>query len=229
MKYQFSEKCKAFKEYPEGFQMDETDYETHFKNKTFYTCNGYVMSKNQLVSRVIMECIDPGLQVDHVDHDKFDNRKSNLRIATPSQNAYNKTVYKNNESGYTGCHFYKPSGKWMAYLSVSGKRKHLGYFEKLEDAYTAYVGASKALHGEFAPQRVKDMDVEPLVPQPKVYKSPPWSRENYRKNRDQKLKNQTIRNIKKYGKTPKDSTLQNNKITIQELQDAIKYYNDANL
>jgi len=104
------------------------------------------------------------------------------------------------------------------------KRKHLGYYETLEEAYTAYVRASKALHGEYAPDRVKDMDVEPLEPKPKVYKSPKWAIENYQKNRDVKLKKQILRNIRKSGKTPKDSTIEKHKITQEEISENLKLF-----
>ncbi len=163
--------------------------------------------------------------VDHINHDPLDNRKCNLRIATPQQNMYNKNVYKNNESGYTGVHFYKPSKKWVSYIKAENKRKHLGYFKTVEEAYTAYVRASQALHGEFAPERIKEIKLEePYVPQPKVYKSPKWAIENYKKNRDVKLKKQILRNIKKFGKTPKESTIEKHKITQDEIDENLKLF-----
>ena len=160
------------------------------------------------------------LQVDHINHDTLDNRRCNLRVVTPQQNAMNKEVYKNNQSGYTGCHFYKPTQKWMAYIKGGGKRKHLGYFETLPEAYTAYIRAAKALHGEYAPQRIQEED-QPIEPQPRVYKSPVWARENYRKNRDEKLKKQNLRNIKRTGKTPKQSTIESNNISPDEIKEMI--------
>ena len=69
------------------------------------------------------------------------------------------------------------------------------------------------------------MDVEPLEPQPKVYKSPIWARENYRKNRSEKLKKQTIRNIKNTGRIPKETTIERDQITQEEINSAILEYN----
>lgn len=225
----FSKSTKAFKDNTQ-IQIDPDDYDKYLKGKTLYLSNkGYAMQNNIGIHRIIMDIVDnKEVQVDHINHDPLDNRRQNLRVVTPQQNAYNKSVYKNNETGYTGVHFYKPSQKYMSYIKADGKRKHLGYFKTLEDAYTAYVRASKALHGEYAPDRIKEIDLEPLEPQPKVYKSPPWARENYKKNRDVKLKNQNLRNIKKTGKRPKEITIEKNKITEEEINSAILEYQKIN-
>ena len=215
---------KAFKENVK-LQIDEEDYEKHFKEKSIYlNGNGYALSNNIGIHRIIMDITDSKLQIDHINHDKLDNRKENLRVVTHQQNSYNKTVYKNNESGYTGVHLYKPTGKYMAYIKANNKRKHLGYYKTIEEAYTAYVRASKALHGEYAPNRIKDIELPLEEPQPKVYKSPVWSRENYKKYRSEKLKKQTLRNIKKTGKIPKPSTIENNNITNEEINEMIAIF-----
>lgn len=206
------------------FQIDQEDYEKYLKDKTCYLSKGYVLLNNKGIHRIIMDVTDPKLQVDHINHDPLDNRRCNLRVATPQQNSYNKNVFKNNTTGYTGVHLYKPTGKYMAYIKADNKRKHLGYYETLEEAYTAYVRASKELHGEYAPERVKEMEVEPLEPKPKEYKSPKWAIENYKKNRDVKLKKQILRNIRKTGKTPKDSTIEKHKITQAEISENLEIF-----
>lgn len=218
----FGKKSQSFKDGTQ-FKVDQEDYEKHFKDKGCHIANGYVMRGNKGISRIIMNVEDSKVQVDHINHDKLDNRKENLRVVTPQQNAYNKNVYKNNESGYTGVHLYKPTGKYMAYIKADGKRKHLGYYKTIAEAYTAYVRASKELHGEYAPERIQEMD-QPLEPVPKVYKSSKWAIENYRKNRPIKLRNQILRNIKKTGKTPKDSTIEKHNLTSDEIEDRIKEY-----
>ena len=227
----FGKKSKAFKE-GQQFMVDGEDYIKHFKDKTCHIANGYVMtgtSPKKGISRIIMGVSDPKVQVDHINHDKFDNRKQNLRVVSPQQNAYNKNVYKNNESGYTGVHLYKPTGKYMAYIKADGKRKHLGYYKPVEEAYTAYVRASKELHGEYAPTRIQEMDVGPLLePVPKIYKSSKWAIENYRKNQPHKLRNQILRNIKKTGKTPKDSTIEKHTLTAVEIETQLTEYRKIN-
>ena len=211
------------------FKIDEEDYDKYVKDKSHYSSRGYVMQNNVGLHRIIMGLKDQKeLHIDHINHDTLDNRKDNLRIVTPQQNAYNKNVYKNNESGYTGVHLYKPSGKYMAYIKADGKRKHLGYYKTIEEAYKAYVRASHELHGEYAADRIKDIEVEPLEPVPKVYKSPKWSIENYHKNKPMKLRNQILRNIKKFGKTPKDSTIEKHSITDEEIKENMEAFKKAN-
>jgi hypothetical protein len=111
----------------------------------------------------------------------------------------------------------------MAYIKADGKRQHLGYFKTLEEAYTAYCKASKRLHGEYAPQRIKDMNVddENLEPQQKIYKSPKWAIENYNKNKPVKQRLQVLRNIKKNGNRPKKSTIEKHNLTEAEIQKAL--------
>ncbi len=89
-------------------------------------------------------------EVDHRDGDGLNNRRSNLRIATRSQNECNKGVQKNNTSGFRGVSFFKPHGKWKAQIVLNGKARHLGYFATPEEAHAAYVAAQPLFHGEFA-------------------------------------------------------------------------------
>lgn len=91
-----------------------------------------------------------GLQGDHANLNTLDNRRSNLRIATPAQNAKNHRRQLNNASGYRGVSWCKAAGMWMARCSVDGDRKYLGVFESKETAYAAYVQAATQYHGEFA-------------------------------------------------------------------------------
>ena len=86
--------------------------------------------------------------VDHVDGNGLNNVRSNLRIATPSENGCNDGIKRNNTSGYKGVSWYK--GKWRAAIVKNRKWKHLGLFATKEEAYAAYCAAAKILHGKFA-------------------------------------------------------------------------------
>ena len=91
-----------------------------------------------------------GYYIDHINRNRLDNRRCNLRYATPSQNQMNKKIPKNNTSGYRGVSFYKPNKKWRAKIKIDEKHIHIGYFESILDATKAYNKVAKELFGEFA-------------------------------------------------------------------------------
>lgn len=91
---------------------------------------------------------------DHIDRNPLNNRRSNLREATHTENMRNCSKRKDNTSGYTGVTWNKPSKKWEAQLSINGKCLHLGKFEDKIDALKARLQAELQYFGaEFAPQR----------------------------------------------------------------------------
>ena len=74
---------------------------------------------------------------DHINHDRADNRITNLRMATQRENLRNKSMASNNTTGYTGVCFSKKSNKYAASVKVNYKQIHLGFFENIEDAAKA--------------------------------------------------------------------------------------------
>jgi hypothetical protein len=99
--------------------------------------------------RLIMDAPDH-MEVDHVDRNGLNNSRSNLRIATHSQNAMNSGLQQNNTSGFKGVRFCKRRGNWEANIRVRGTRKYLGSFDNPEEAAHAYDRAAFEHHGEFA-------------------------------------------------------------------------------
>lgn len=91
-----------------------------------------------------------GKQVDHINGNRLDNRKCNLRICSISENLKNQKRRNDNTSNYKGVYWNKEMNKWRALISVNNKRKHLGYYVTPELAYAAYCEAAKKYHGEFA-------------------------------------------------------------------------------
>ena len=93
-----------------------------------------------------------GLVVDHINHNGLDNRKSNLRVCTQSNNAMNRKKAINNTSGYIGVIFKKDCNRWEAFIRAEGKRKYLGLFATPELAYEARKEAEEKYFGEFSYQ-----------------------------------------------------------------------------
>ena len=102
--------------------------------------------------RFILGVNDPKVTVDHVNRDRLDNRKCNLRICTKSENLYNQPMHKNNKSGYKGVYFIKDRLKtpWRAQIVANKKRYVLGRFKTAEEASIAYKNAVIKYHGDFA-------------------------------------------------------------------------------
>lgn len=88
----------------------------------------------------------PSMDLDHRDGDRLNNRIDNLREATRSQNQQNTAKFKGASSRYLGVAMHKSSGRWQSYISLDGKRRHLGTFDTQEEAYAAYLAAKSVLH-----------------------------------------------------------------------------------
>ena len=87
-----------------------------------------------------------GLQIDRINGNGLDNRRSNLRLATQQQNNQNKRCYS--KSGFKGVRRYRQ--KWMALIGHNGKLTHLGYFLSPQQPAAAYDRAALELFGDFA-------------------------------------------------------------------------------
>lgn len=102
--------------------------------------------------RFIMNA-EQGLDVDHINGDIKDNRKSNLRICSHACNTRNRVNTQcRNTTGITGVRVYKPNGKFIARITVDKKVIHLGYFDSLERAIEARLDAEKTYFGEYISQ-----------------------------------------------------------------------------
>ena len=88
--------------------------------------------------------------VDHWNRDSLDNRRTNLRKCTKTQNQHNLFMAGSNTTGYKGICWDESRGKWRAEIRSSGKRIHLGRFVSKEEAALAYDAAARLLHGDFA-------------------------------------------------------------------------------
>jgi hypothetical protein len=106
-------------------------------------------NKNRRVylHRLITDAKD-GAMVDHINGNKLDNRRENLRLVNTSINEQNKKPY--GESNLKGVHFNKYAGKWQSKITKDGKQGHLGYFDSSEDAARMYNFWALDLYGDNA-------------------------------------------------------------------------------
>lgn len=135
--------------------IDKEDYEK-IKNYKWYMKGDsevFCMSLQKHLSRLILDVTDSHLYVDHIDHNRLNNRKSNLRICTNAQNQWNKIYRTRGKTKYTGV-YYVPSNKfrkWVARITVNKKTHYLGSYLTPEEADKAYKDACLRFHGEFVP------------------------------------------------------------------------------
>jgi hypothetical protein len=92
----------------------------------------------------------PKGEIDHIDGARANNAATNLRDATHSQNLANQKLSLANTSGFKGVCFNKERNRWVAYIKVLGRRRHLGRFKTPEAAHEAYRQAAVEAFGAFA-------------------------------------------------------------------------------
>jgi len=85
--------------------------------------------------RAILGVIDPSIQVDHLNGDGLDNRRCNLRLASPIEQRFNSKVRKDNTSGYPGVYYRKDTGHWQ----VNTGDKSLMTFDTKEEAISCRI------------------------------------------------------------------------------------------
>ena len=90
-----------------------------------------------------------GMETDHINGDKLDNRFKNLRVCTKSENMRNRGKQRDNKSGFKGVYFQKLKGKFASQIRLHGKVTCLGLYSTAADAHAAYCAASARIHGEF--------------------------------------------------------------------------------
>ena len=134
----------------DAYLVEGTSWFARVKNRAIYAqtnAKGSDGPRMPWMHRLIMAAPD-GAEVDHIDGDGLNNRRANLRLATPMQNRQNRRPHIDNTSGFKGVSFCKQTGKWRASICANRKLTNLGRFSTPEEAYAVYCEASERLHGD---------------------------------------------------------------------------------
>jgi hypothetical protein len=94
--------------------------------------------------------IPEGMDIDHVDGDRANNRIENIRLASRSQNLMNKGARRDNKAGVKHVRWNEPTKSWRVKMNIGGKHLHLGLFKTLEEATAVACAAREKYHGAFA-------------------------------------------------------------------------------
>lgn len=135
-------------------QVDDEDFE--WANLySWHKCRGYVSGAHRqgdtrtvYLHREIMG--NPDCQIDHIDGNRLNNQRSNLRRCTNQENQRNKKAQKNNTSGYKGVSWHKRDKIYEVNIRVDKKLIYLGRTDCLEDGAKLYDTFAKIYFGEFA-------------------------------------------------------------------------------
>jgi hypothetical protein len=138
--------------------VDDEDFEWLSKMSWYYS-NGYAMTSTRIygskkrnkyaMHRFIMMTWNKSVDIDHIDGNRLNNQRSNLRIATRSQNHQNRKPLPR-KGGYKGVGWHSRDNAWRAYIKVDGRQVSLGYFQDRDAAARAYDQAAIRHYGEFA-------------------------------------------------------------------------------
>jgi hypothetical protein len=135
--------------------VDDENYEWLNQWKWYRTELGYVSRTNNVRRSTLPKKIQmhtlilnppAGLEPDHINRNKLDNRRANLRVVTRSQNMWNRGLDQNNNSGYRGVVWNKRANRWIATIGVHGERIYLGAFKIKEEAALAFKQAVVEYH-----------------------------------------------------------------------------------
>lgn len=143
--------------------VDESDFAHLSQWKWLYIGSGYAgrfrreSGAKRLIylHRHIMDA-QPGQRVDHINGNRLDCRRENLRLVTLNQNQQNRKKPARSSSGYKGVCWHRGIKKWHVRIGVNGARLHLGYYTDAETAALLYDAAARHFFGEYAKPNFPD-------------------------------------------------------------------------
>lgn len=130
--------------------VDDQDYEYLMQWKWYYDI-GYAARKPS-TGKIWMHrllCVT-NQQVDHIDGNRLNNRRNNLRSISIQDNKKNRFKSNLNTSGYKGVSWSKSANKWLAQIQCDGQHYYIGIFKYKEDAAEAYNEKALELFGKYA-------------------------------------------------------------------------------
>jgi len=134
--------------------IDDEDYEKVSEFKWCYHNQGYAAGRRNkkylLMHRIILEVTDPKVFIDHIDCNKLNNQKNNLRIVTHQLNQANRPRPRQNTSNYKGVSLVSYSKTWRARIMFNYKEINLGTYASKHEAAKAYNKKALELFGEYA-------------------------------------------------------------------------------
>ena len=125
--------------------VDDEDYEWLNQWKWYCNAQGYAVreqsvgknkSKMIRMHRLINKTQE-GYDTDHIDRNRLNNKRNNLRTVNHKENMFNLSMAKNNMSGHRGVNWHKESKKWRAYLQINHKQIYLGIYNTINEAILA--------------------------------------------------------------------------------------------
>jgi len=131
--------------------VNKSNWQARLSDRSTYACRSFRDNERQTtfsMHRVLMDA-PIGLEVDHIDCNGLNNRRSNLRVVTRSQNMCNTRPSIGGASELKGAIYHKARRKWVSFITLEKKTLYLGIFATPEEAHAAYCEASARLHGEF--------------------------------------------------------------------------------
>ena len=135
------------------FYIDHEDYSKICQYTWCENSKGYIYAsingKRVFLHRFIMNVQNASVLIDHKNHITIDNRKSNLRIVTNSQNQMNRGKTQANTSGVKGVFWHKNKHKWQANIQINNKLLYLGIFNDKNDAIQARKEAERKYFGVY--------------------------------------------------------------------------------
>lgn len=129
----------------------------HKSGNHFYACyRGSTANRPRtwmhalVLERILNRSLKKGEIPDHINGDKLDNRRENIRLASRSQNEANKPPRGNCSSRFKGVCWDREKGLWRCMITINKRRIHIGYYKEEEDAAKAYNSKAKDIFGPFA-------------------------------------------------------------------------------